>query len=576
MLKHASTPTTLEWGTDSATDSTKMPLAGGTFTGDVTFTGDSSNGLWDKSASAFVANLTGNVTGNASGSSGSCTGTAAVATAITIADESSDTTCFPLFATAATGDLGAKSGSNLTFNSSSGALTATSFVGALTGDVTGNVSGSAATVTGAAQSAITSLGTLTSLGISGNLTVDTNTLHVDATNNRVGLGTTSPGWDLTLERAGTASLRIGNTADSVMVDIRATASEGFIRTASNHPLTFQVNQTERMRIDSSGRLLLGHTASIGEARAFQIVGTTADTSAAQLIRHSADSSSPGIDLTKSRNATKGSNTIVQDNDTLGQITFRGDDGTDFNSTAATIVAAVDGTPGSNDMPGRLVFSTTADGSNAETERMRLTSNGQVWIGDDASWGPNSNADNLIVGNRTSGIHHGITILSHTSSSGSLHFGDTLHDSAGVIKYDHNVGSMQFATETSTALTINSSQNATFAGTVSDSIGNLRSIPYSGNSGAYTLVAADAGKVVGGDTSWTIPASTFSAGDAVTLLNLGGSALGLTASALTYLWNTADGGNIKASTLTLGARTMATIYFTSASEAFIQASALTVS
>ena len=46
-------------------------------------------------------------------------------TDITVADESSDTTCFPLFATAATGDLAPKSGSNLTFNASSGDLTAT-------------------------------------------------------------------------------------------------------------------------------------------------------------------------------------------------------------------------------------------------------------------------------------------------------------------------------------------------------------------------------------------------------------------------------------------------------------------
>ena len=46
-------------------------------------------------------------------------------TDITVADESSDTTGFPLFTTAATGDLGPKSGSNLTFNASSGALTAT-------------------------------------------------------------------------------------------------------------------------------------------------------------------------------------------------------------------------------------------------------------------------------------------------------------------------------------------------------------------------------------------------------------------------------------------------------------------
>ena len=50
-------------------------------------------------------------------------------TTSTIADESSDTTCFPLFATAATGDLGLKSGSNLTFNSSNGTLAATTFSG---------------------------------------------------------------------------------------------------------------------------------------------------------------------------------------------------------------------------------------------------------------------------------------------------------------------------------------------------------------------------------------------------------------------------------------------------------------
>ena len=50
------------------------------------------------------------------------TGTAAVATTVTVADESSDTTCFPLFATAATGDLAPKSDSQLTYNASTGEL----------------------------------------------------------------------------------------------------------------------------------------------------------------------------------------------------------------------------------------------------------------------------------------------------------------------------------------------------------------------------------------------------------------------------------------------------------------------
>ena len=130
-------------------------------------------------STTFTGNLTGDVTGNVSGSSGSSTGNAATATAlasartiggtsfdgtgniavalasvgtaVTVADESSDTTCFPLFTTAATGDLPPKSGSNLTFNSSSGLLTATLLAGDLTGDVTGN----ADTATTVSDNAIT-------------------------------------------------------------------------------------------------------------------------------------------------------------------------------------------------------------------------------------------------------------------------------------------------------------------------------------------------------------------------------------------------------------------------------------
>ena len=128
----------------------------------------------------------------------------------------------------------------------------------------------------------------------------------------------------------------------------------------------------------------------------------------------------------------------------------------------------------------------------------------------------------------------------------------------------------------TAITIGSAGITTFYGTPHDNLGSLRDIPYNGNSGAYTLVASDAGKVVGADTSWIIPASVFSAGNTVTLLNLGGTNLSLDASALTYLWNTADGTNIKASTLTLGPRSMATIWFGSGTTGYIQAAALNIS
>ena len=53
------------------------------------------------------------------GITGDVTGTAAVATAVTCADESADTTCFPTFVTAATGDLPPKTGTNLTLPNAS-------------------------------------------------------------------------------------------------------------------------------------------------------------------------------------------------------------------------------------------------------------------------------------------------------------------------------------------------------------------------------------------------------------------------------------------------------------------------
>jgi len=86
----------------------------------ITTVGTINNGTWQGTAinQTYLVGQSGTNTGDQT----NITGTAAIATAITVADESSDTTCFPLFVTAATGNLAPKSGSNLTFNSSSGAL----------------------------------------------------------------------------------------------------------------------------------------------------------------------------------------------------------------------------------------------------------------------------------------------------------------------------------------------------------------------------------------------------------------------------------------------------------------------
>ena len=80
---------------------------------------------------------------------------------VTVAD-TTDTSSYVALFESATGDLGPKTDAAITYNAGTGALTATSFVGALTGNVTGNTSGTAATVTTGAQPNITSTGTLTS------------------------------------------------------------------------------------------------------------------------------------------------------------------------------------------------------------------------------------------------------------------------------------------------------------------------------------------------------------------------------------------------------------------------------
>ena len=89
--------------------------------------------------------------GGNSNFTGTLTGTASTALSLTVADEQSDTTCFPIFATAATGTIGPKTGSNLSFNSSSGQLTATSFAGSgsgITGIPAANLTGTASAING--------------------------------------------------------------------------------------------------------------------------------------------------------------------------------------------------------------------------------------------------------------------------------------------------------------------------------------------------------------------------------------------------------------------------------------------
>jgi hypothetical protein len=120
----------------------------------------------------------------------------------------------------------------------------------------------------------------------------------------------------------------------------------------------------------------------GETPNVQIEGAGTSAAGLYMLSMTANNTSastgagPTMFFGRSEGATTGSYTVVSADKNLGRISFQGADGTEFVE-AAKIDCFVDGTPGANDMPGRLVFSTTADGASSPTERMRIWNTGDV-------------------------------------------------------------------------------------------------------------------------------------------------------------------------------------------------------
>ena len=227
----------------------------------------------------------------------------------------------------------------------------------------------------------------------------------------VGIGTTSPASIV----GGTDTspvLSIGGT-DSVLVTGDKAGSVSFITNDPTYTVTYadgvtseiasvseaaggsayglafytgqvtDTNRAERMRITSAGNVLQGTTSAItgagGVVSVNQVAGTTSASGRAAFVYSATNTAAPVYEMGKSANATVGSHTLVDDGEELGTIRWSGSDGTNF-IRAAEIVGIVNGTPGTNDMPGALTFGTTADGGTAPTERMRIDSSGNVGIG----------------------------------------------------------------------------------------------------------------------------------------------------------------------------------------------------
>jgi hypothetical protein len=150
--------------------------------------------------------------------------------------------------------------------------------------------------------------------------------------------------------------------------------------------------SECARIDSSGRLLVGTSTALETKTQANNALAPSQQGAANTIAGSSQGlffygttgvARGNLIFSRSNSATVGSHTVIGGNAHMGGLIFTGSDGTSF-VPGAEIFAASDGTPGADVMPGRLVFSTTADGAATPTERMRLTNSGALLVGTTAT------------------------------------------------------------------------------------------------------------------------------------------------------------------------------------------------
>ena len=146
--------------------------------------------------------------------------------------------------------------------------------------------------------------------------------------------------------------------------------------------------TEQARIDSQGRLLIGTTTSRTQYASqsyLQVVGQEFDNSTIALRRDQNNSNPPGIIFAKSRSASIGGNTIVQDDDQIGTLIFCPADGTDVRNRCAELKVEMDGAIANDQVPGRMVFRTTSVGNSAPTTRLTIKSNGGVELAQNAAF-----------------------------------------------------------------------------------------------------------------------------------------------------------------------------------------------
>jgi len=239
---------------------------------------------------------------------------------------------------------------------------------------------------------------------------DVERMRIDSAG-RVGIGASSPNYQLHLEGQSAATIQIKSSSDtgtsSVYFGDPTQNTPGFVQYVhTDDAMRFGAGNSERMRIDASGNVGIGVSSLVtGSSRRVLQVSTGSDGGQIAFADSTTEAANPRIFATNKSDLKLSS----------------------ANSGSSTIQFITGTTP---------------------AERMRIDSSGRVGIG----CTPSRNLDIQGTGDTL------VSIVSPAANQVALFFGDTDSDSVGRVAYDNGDNSMRFTTNGSEAMRIDSSQN----------------------------------------------------------------------------------------------------------------------